>query len=121
MKDHTFFIEIYRFPWWREKEPEGGEYIIDEIDKDMGNPLRPLGTKSLDEYREEGYQYFIVNSLRYGHYFKLNSERSRNFPSFQRFYKELFNNAKLIKEFDPAVDNRPGPVIKIFRLHKLFE
>ena len=111
----SYYLRELRFPW-SEDEPEGGQYILNELDKDMGNPLRPMGTKSLEEYRQEGYQYFIVNSYRYGSYFKPGSERSKNFPSFHRFYNDLFSQAKLVKEFNPTVEGRPGPTIKIFYL-----
>jgi hypothetical protein len=112
----SYYISEIRFPWWRTMEPDSGEYIISEQDRDTGNPLRPMNAKSLEEYRREGYEYFIVNSLRYGHYFKIGSERSKNFPTFYHFYHDLFREATLVNEFHPPKERRPGPIIKIFYL-----
>ncbi len=118
-KSPSYYIGEIRFPWWREKEPEDGNFVLNDYDKDMGNPLRPMNVKSLDEYRQEGFEYYVVNSYRYGHYFQADSERSRSFPSFHRFYHDLFGQATLIKEFNPDVEKRPGPTIKIFHLPKI--
>ena len=112
----AYTIAEIRFPWWREKEPEDGQYKLTETDKDMGNPLRPLGVRTLDEYANDGYEYVIVSSQRYNPFFIESTHRYKYFPRFRVFYHELFKRGKLVKEFNPRDDNRPGPVIRIYRI-----
>lgn len=107
-------IEI-RHPWWQEKETqEGVYYATSEFDKDMGNPIRPVGVMPLPYYVEEGYEYLVTSSIKYNAYSK--GPNRTGFPSFARFYQDLNERATLIKEFNPETDNRPGPVIRVFRL-----
>ncbi len=113
----TYTISEIRFPWWWEKEPENGKYELTDIDRDMGNPLRPIGVKTLDEYKQDGYEYVIVSSSRYGPYFETTSRNYQNFPSFRTFYHTLFKKGKLVKEFSPDRKNRPGPNIRIYAIN----
>jgi len=82
----------------------------------MGNPLKRVGVNSLSYYVIKGYQYAVVQSDWYEPYFKIGSRQSVNFPSFHQFYHELFERGELIKEFSPEQGNRPGPVVKIFKI-----
>ena len=56
-----------------------------------------------------------VHSYKYNRFITDHPDSSR-FPSFVKFYRELFNRAALIKVFSPNTDHRPGPEIKIFKL-----
>ncbi len=112
----TYDIQEIRFPWWRESEiKEGVHMLTSDYDADMGNPLKPVGVKAYSYYLKNSYEYAIVSSEAYGSFF-IDNQVSRNFPSFKRFYKELFEKGNLIKEFSPKDGNRPGPVVKIFQL-----
>jgi len=113
--DATYTISEIRFPWWREKEPQDGIYVITSIDRDMGNPLRPLGVKSLEQYKNDGVEYIIVSSERYRPFFDKTTHRYRYFPRFRKFYTNLFLHGKLVREFSPADGNRPGPTIRIYK------
>ena len=113
----TYDITYIRFPWWKDKEEkEGVNYATSEHDKDMGNPLKPVGVMHYEFYQDNGYEYIIVSSDKYYKYFMDNSLKSINYPSFDLFYRTLFNRALLIKEFDPIVNNSRGPVVKIFKV-----
>ncbi len=111
----AYYISEIRFPWWRENEPEDGQYNLTEIDRDMGNPLRPIGVKTLKQYREDGFDFIIVSSERYNPYFIESTQRYVNFPSFRNFYHTLFKQGTLVKEFTPEEENRPGPTIRIYK------
>lgn len=111
----AYTIAEIRFPWWREKEPEDGNFNLTQADKNMGNPLRPIGVKKLDEYTQDGYEYVIVSSKRYKNFLNKDNDRYHNFPSFRLFYLDLFKRGQLVKEFSPDTDNRPGPIIRIYR------
>ena len=56
--------------------------------------------------------YAIVSSERYGAFLKEDSKKSKNFPSFYRFYKTLFEKGTLVKE----LQGKRGPTIKIYKL-----
>lgn len=113
----AYTIAEIRFPWWREKEPEDGQYDLTEVDKDMGNPLRPLGVRTLDKYIKDGNKYAIVSSIRYNTFLNKNNDRYVNFPSFRNFYQDLFARGTLVKEFSPDTGHRPGPVIRIYAIN----
>lgn len=115
----TYDITYIRFPWWRESEDQGGVRKLDsEFDKDMGNPLIPAGVEQYDYYVQNGFDYAVVHSFKYNSFFKENTV-SKKFPSFKRFYTELFQNARLIKEFAPDPEYSKGPEIKVFKFtHK---
>jgi len=115
-KSVAYEIREIRFPWWREAEIKKGVYQLDsEYDRDMGNPLKPVGVEDFDYYIKNGFEYVIVHSEFYDLFLR-NTQVSNNFPSFTKFYRELFNLAQLVKEFDPKDGGHPGPTVKIFAL-----
>ena len=113
----AYDIDEIRFPWWRSSEGNPGVYhAISEYDKDMGNPLKPVGVMSFEFYKENGYEYVIISSKMYVKFLKEDTNKVNNFPSFSRFYKTLFNEGQLIKGFIPEQGISRGPVIKIFKV-----
>ncbi len=114
----AYDITYIRFPWWRDSEDKGGVRILDsEFDKDMGNPLIPAGVENYGYYIQNGFDYAVVHSYKYNSFLKENAA-SKKFPSFKRFYTELFQNAPLVKTFTPESYNAKGPVVKIFRFSR---
>jgi 4-amino-4-deoxy-L-arabinose transferase-like glycosyltransferase len=112
----TYNFEEIRLPWWREKEKESGRYYTtSDYDKDMGNPLKPVGVMPFEYYRDNGYEYAVVDSYNFGSFMRNNSKKALVFPTINTFYHTLFKRGILIKEFDPEKLNIKGPVIKIFR------
>ena len=110
----TYDIPELRFPWWRESEGKAGVHVLDsEYDRDMGNPLRPVGINEYAWYVNEGYEYTVVNSL---NIWSADSPHAKRFPSFAKFYAELFQKGKLIKEFHPEHCECIGPVVSILAL-----
>jgi len=81
----------------------------------MGNPLRLVGVNRYTYYPKHGYQYAIVHSEKYQVFFKPGSKKAVHFPSFAKFYKTLFQQGELIKEFSPNDGNRPGPTVRIYK------
>lgn len=71
-----------------------------------------LGENSLDCYKEKGFSYLIVSSYQYDRYLRV----EHRFPKTAQFYRSLFLEGTLVKEFKPDPVNRPGPTIKIFAL-----
>jgi 4-amino-4-deoxy-L-arabinose transferase-like glycosyltransferase len=113
----SYDISEIRRPWWRKQEVQEGRYeLSSDYDKDMGNPIRPVGVNSYAHYVHDGYKYAIVHSFAYDSYFKPDSKKAKNFPSFKKFYSDLFEHGKLVHEFSPLSDNRPGPLVQIFQL-----
>ncbi|KPK34115.1 MAG: hypothetical protein AMK70_08535 [Nitrospira bacterium SG8_35_1] len=116
LPDITYDITYIRFPWWQLKEKKAGTYYADdEYDKDMGNPLKPVGIETYDYYQREGFEYVVVSSTKYETFIR-ESNASARFPSFAKFYKDLFNNAILINEFVAGEFNSRGPTVKIFKI-----
>jgi 4-amino-4-deoxy-L-arabinose transferase-like glycosyltransferase len=114
----TYNIREIRYPWWRAREVEEGVYRLEsEFDADMGNPLKPVGVNSYESYVREGYEYAVLQSLRYEPFLR-DTDRAARFPSFARFYRELFDRAIPIRTFSPEEGGvkRPGPTVRIFRL-----
>ncbi len=70
-----------------------------------------IDERSLDEYRQEGYQYLVVSSSNYDRHF---TEPER-FPETVAFYRELFAEANLLQRFVPS-STRGGPEIRIYGL-----
>jgi len=115
----TYDIHEIRFPWWRDREIEPGIHMLntDEWDKDLGNPLRPVGVENYEYYVDNGFDYAVVHEEKYRRFIN-DTNTGRNFPSFTRFYRELFREGELIKEFNSEDEGRPGPTIKIFKFIK---
>ena len=111
-----YFIEQPVFPWWREREPEDGNYRLTDYDRRMGNTAESIGIRTLEDYLAEGIEYFVVNSIRYEPFFNPEAGRYRNFPSYVRFYEALFSRGMVIKEF--AGGDRPGPTIKVLFIER---
>ncbi|WDP90770.1 MAG: glycosyltransferase family 39 protein [Desulfobacter sp.] len=110
-------IDEIRIPWWKQKEEKPGVHLLDsEFDKDMGNPLRPVGVYSYDYYIQNGYGYAIVHSKMYGSFVRSESDLSKRFPSFNKFYTCLFEKGLLIKEFKPEKGKSRGPIVRIYQL-----
>ncbi|MFP4389475.1 MAG: hypothetical protein ACLFPR_11080 [Desulfococcaceae bacterium] len=117
-RSKTYDIREIRFPWWRAREVEEGVHRLEsEFDADMANPLKPVGVNSYEYYVREGYEYAVVQSLRYKPFLR-NTDRAARFPSFARFYRELFDRGIPVRTFSPEDGDvkRPGPTIRVFRL-----
>ncbi len=111
----AYDIKEIRHIWWRNKEIANGEVKAEtEYDNDMANPVKTVGINDYGFYLKEGYEYVITSSKAYGSYLRDNSSKSKGFPSYKRFYDNLFSKGMLIKEFDPEKLKIPGPVIKVF-------
>ena len=80
----------------------------------MGNPLRPVGVASYDEYLAGGFEYAIVSGERYETFWP-GSPASKAWPSFAAFYAELFRRGRLIQEFSDVDGKLRGPTIRIYR------
>jgi len=116
-RDHiTYNMYEIRFPWWRNTEPQKGTYELNsKYDRDMGNPIKQVGVNSYPFYVEHNYRYAVVNSYKYQSFIKNSSARSRKFPSFTKFYQDLFAKGQLIKEFSSQDHKRPGPTVRIYK------
>jgi hypothetical protein len=112
----TYDLHEIRLPWWRSKEVQSGVHTLTTVyDKDMGNPLKPVGVEEYDYYPKNGFEYAVVHSDRYSSFLKADSTNTKRYPSFSQFYKDLFEKGTIIKEFDNENGKRPGPVVKILR------
>lgn len=110
-------IDEIRLPWWKQKEESPEVKKLDsEHDRDMGNPLRPVGIYPFEYYVENQFKFIIVQSEEYQGFLDPESNPSKNFPSFHKFYSALFKNGTLIKEFNPYVNKTQGPVVKIIAI-----
>lgn len=112
---HGYDLREIRCPWWRETlETPGTQTLDSEYDRDMGNPLKPVGVEDYDYYVRNGYQYAVVNSSHYGRYYQPGKRARERYPWFAAFYDDLFRHGELEHEFQPGAEFR-GPVVKIFR------
>ncbi len=117
LPDITYDIREIRHTWWRNKEISDGESeAITEYDKDMANPIKKVGVNEYGFYKKNGYEYVVTSSDIYVAYRKPFSEKSINFPSYKRFYDNLFSQAEVVKEFNHKELGVPGPTVVIFRL-----
>lgn len=113
----TYDISYSRFPWWQKKEKkEGLSHLRTAHDKDMGNPLKLIGIMPYDYYKENNVKFAIVDNSWSNTFFKPNSKKAKNFPSYFMFYKDLYKRGKLIKEFTSDEKINRGPTIKIFKI-----
>lgn len=93
----TYDVGYIRFPWWQRMEENPDVYFATtDYDIDMGNPLKPVGVRPYEFYRRNGYQYVLTSSEKHLD-FQEDSQKSKNFPAFYKFYKELFEQGVLIK------------------------
>ena len=111
----TFDVHEIRFPWWRDKEVESGVHLLNsKYDRDMGNPLKPVGVATYDFYIKEGFKYAVVHSRGYQS-FLVDNAIAKKFSSFSKFYRELFNKGKLIKTFSSNTSKKwRGPEVRIY-------
>lgn len=113
----TFELHEIRLPWWREQfDEEGLQHLDTEYDRDISNPLRPVGVEGFDYYLDNGFQYAVVHSNRYGKFYRQRDNYSQRYPAFADFYRNLFARATLIKEFSPRDGALRGPVVRVYRL-----
>ncbi|MFB3137142.1 MAG: hypothetical protein ACE1ZJ_04430, partial [Nitrospirales bacterium] len=115
VKGQSYDITEISHPWWWKKEKGSGLHRLETVkDHDYGNPLKVRGVMPLEYYRQNGFGYVITDSSTYGGY--LNGAKLGRFPSMTHFYRQLFGNGRLVKEFTPHVWLRPGPTVKIFKI-----
>lgn len=116
-KGTAYRVQEIRFPWWRDREVAAGVHELrSEFDRDMGNPLKPVGVDTIEEYARSGFEYAVVHGEKYEPFLR-DTERARRFPSFATFYRRLFEEGTLVRSFPPTDGvRRPGPEVKIFRL-----
>jgi len=115
-KSITYDIEEIRFPWWRDREVQSGVHeLTSALDKDCGNPLKPVGVNPYQYYVDNDFKYAIVHSQKYRPFLRNASDIGNRFPSFNKFYNTLFSRGKLIKEFSPAEGASSGVTVKIMQ------
>lgn len=71
----------------------------------------PYGGWTLDQYRLEGFQYFVTNASISGAY----TTQPHHYPAQARLYRELRQQACLLHVFRPTA-SRDGPVIRVYEL-----
>ena len=81
----------------------------------MGNPLKPVGAQSYDDYVRQGFQYVVVHSDAYQTLVQ-NDRYAARYPAFARFYRELFARGDLIQEFAPREGALRGPVVRVYAI-----
>jgi 4-amino-4-deoxy-L-arabinose transferase-like glycosyltransferase len=74
-------------------------------------PALPIGGWTLDQYRQDGFQYLITNAGVSGTY----TTHPRRYPTEAAFYRDLRRQACLLHEFRPSAD-RYGPIIRVYEL-----
>ncbi len=112
----AYDLSYIRFPWWRESYKDSGvQSLTSERDRDMGNPLRPVGVDRYEDYVAQGFDYAIVQSNEYGGFFRENSRKAKRFPAFARLYAALFEHAVLLKTISVETGDYVGPTVKIFK------
>lgn len=113
----TYRIFEIRKAWWRREEPESGERYLDGTkDRDMGNPLRKVGVRTLDAYRSEGYQYAVISSEAYAPYLDPSSSAAARRPAFARLYRDILEQGEPVVTFSPETGPFTGPEVKILRI-----
>ena len=115
-KGVSYDCDVIRVPWWRDSFDGEVENLDSEYDKDMGNPLKPVGVFSYDYYVDHNFQYAIVHSYQYEDFLASDSADANSFPAFHRFYSDLFAQGTLVKEFSPNDSGGKGPVVRIYRI-----
>ncbi len=112
----SYDCDVIRVPWWRDSFTGEVETLDSEYDKDMGNPLKPVGVFGYHHYVDQNYQFAIVHSNQYEDFVGRDAKAASNFPAFHRFYSDLFSHGTLVKEFSPATCDCKGPVVRVYRL-----
>jgi len=112
----TYDIKEIRHIWWRDKEiSDKDAYATTEYDKDMANPVKMVGVNDLEFYIKDGYKYVVTSSYAYASYM-IQNKKSINFPSYKKFYEDLFSKGEIIKEFNAEQLRLPGPTIMIIKI-----
>lgn len=116
-EDQTHYRQFeIRVPWWRETFRESGTHRLDaEYDRDMANPLKPVGIESYDTLRNQGYEYAVVHSDQYDSLLRPEEIEQPRYPAYTLFYQELMQRGELLQEFSPGPEWR-GPVVRVYSL-----
>jgi MFS family permease len=75
------------------------------------NKALPDGGWTLDRYRRDSFQYLMTNGAISGAY----TSQPRRYPTEADFYRELRQQACLLREFRPN-SHRYGPIIRVYEL-----
>lgn len=111
----AYYVFEIRRPWWRKDiEIEDVVVLDSEYDRDMGNPLRPVGVRDYDYYLKNGYKYAVVHRPKASQFDNSETSRSER-DAYDRFYADLFERGELIQEFQPNERDLHGPVVRIYR------
>lgn len=109
----SYNLHKIRIPWWRSSFLDKGvQTLTSPDDVDMGNPLRPVGVETYQEYVRKGFQYAILHSDQYGP-FAPSGRKAASFPAFAQLYRDLSEQGRLVKEFSPKDGTMRGPVVRI--------
>lgn len=95
---------------------KGEAEVITEYDKDMVNPIKTAGIEDYEFYVKNGYEYVVTSDSAHKSYIKPDSSKGRNFPSFKKFYKDLFRNGAPAKEFNPRILKAPDLTVRIIKM-----
>jgi hypothetical protein len=108
----TYDLHEIRVAWWRPSEA-AEEYLTSDYDRDMANPLRPVGVRTYDEYVRRGFRYAVVHSSQYEQF--LAPDGASRWPSYARLYTDLFRHGELVQEFSPEDGRWTGPTVRVIR------
>ncbi|MBP7146628.1 MAG: glycosyltransferase family 39 protein [Acidobacteria bacterium] len=106
-----------RVAWWRDSEPPGVHFVSTDYDRDMANPLKPVGVESLDYYERTGFEYAVVHSGAYRR-FSAGKRDAAKRPAYHDLYAALFERAEPVAVFrgDGRIMN--GPTVYVLRIGK---
>ena len=108
----TYDLHEIRKAWWRPSEA-ADEFLTSDYDRDMANPLRPVGVRTYDEYVRRGFGYAVVHSAQYEEF--LAPDGVSRWPSYARLYRDLFEHGELVQEFSREDGRWTGPTVRIIR------
>jgi len=104
--------------WINENIPRGKriayEFYFPHFPRYRMKNIYTIGTHPFEWYKDR-FDYIIVNSARYGRYFKTSLGQ---YQGIRRNYEDIETNSQLVKQFDPPTfsPNNPNPVIKIYKV-----
>ena len=112
----TYDLHEIRVPWWRRTFDRTGLHTLDDTyDRDMGNPLKPVGVHTYDFYVRHQFRYVVTHGDYYNRFFIENATHL-TLPAYRRFYNELFERGRLVKQFLPEpVEEHRNPLRVIAR------
>ena len=108
----TYDLHEIRKAWWRPSE-SAEEFLTSDYDRDMANPLRPVGVLPYDDYVRRGFRFAVVHSSQYDDI--LSEGGASRYPSFAALYQDLFAHGELVQEFSRAEGKWTGPTVRIIR------